>query len=260
MKLAIENKHPRDDRIEFDEEPHLYYIDGSTDGYISVTTLIHDYFEKFDADKVIEKMMKSPNWTRSQYYGISPPEIKSQWEEHGDECSRLGTITHNDIEKFYNGVTVQNNTLEFEYFLKFYERNPELRPYRTEWTVFDERLKLAGSIDMLFIDDNGDYHIYDWKRSKSIKKHNKYQKGLYPLSHLDDCNFNHYSLQLNIYRKLLKLNYGIDVKSMCLIQLHPDWKTYIKYECPILDSEVDLLFAERIIRLSKPKTNQKLFK
>jgi len=255
MKLAIENKHPRDERITFDEIPHKYYIDGSTDGYISATTLIHEFFDKFNPDEIIEKMMSSPNWPNSKYFGMTKEDIKAQWENNGKEVSEAGTQMHLDIEHFYNDIEVENQSKEFEHFLKFYNLHQNLKAFRTEWMIFDERLKLAGSIDMLFKDDDGNYHIYDWKRSKGIKKENKFQKGLYPLSHLDDCNFYHYSLQLNLYRKLLKLNYGIEIKSMCLVQLHPSWPSYIKYECPMMEREIDLIFAQRISQLSKEQNS-----
>ena len=43
----------------------------------------------------------------------------------------------------------------------------------TEWTVFHEDLKLAGStIDVVFENENGDLLIliYDWKRCKEVVK------------------------------------------------------------------------------------------
>jgi len=249
MKLAEINKHPRDANIRFDEEPHLYYINGSTKDYISVTTLIHSFFQEFNPDEIIDKMMASPNWPKSKYYGKSKEEIKKGWEDNGNEQSSKGTKMHLDIENFYNNITVENDSKEYGHFLKYFDMHKNLDAYRTEWEVYEETLKLAGSIDMLYQDENGDFHICDWKRSKGIKKENKFQKGKSPLQHLDDCNFWHYSLQLNIYRKLLKLNYGIDVKSMFLVQLHPNYLTYNKYECPILDREVDLIFAQRINQL-----------
>ena len=52
--LAKLNPHARDERIVFDEGPHIYYIDGSSTGYMSVTTFNHAHFEKFDADKIIQ--------------------------------------------------------------------------------------------------------------------------------------------------------------------------------------------------------------
>ena len=50
-------------------------------GYTSVTTLIHNAFEKFNADAIIDKMMKSSKWTESQYYGMTKQEIKNQWKK-----------------------------------------------------------------------------------------------------------------------------------------------------------------------------------
>jgi nucleoside-diphosphate-sugar epimerase len=42
-----------------------------------------------------------------------------------------------------------------------------------EWMIFDEDLKLAGSIDMVYENPDGTLSIYDWKRSKDISKINK---------------------------------------------------------------------------------------
>ena len=59
MELSILNSHTRDKNIVFDEEPHIYYINGSSDN-ISVTTFVHSkLFPHFDSDKVISKMIKS---------------------------------------------------------------------------------------------------------------------------------------------------------------------------------------------------------
>ena len=63
--------------------------------------------------------------------------------------------------------------VEYEYFMKFYEDNKNLEAYRTEWNIFHEEMKLSGSVDMVYQDtNNGEYYIYDWKRSKSIYNDN----------------------------------------------------------------------------------------
>ena len=55
--LCIKNAHPRDIRIQFFEKEHKYIIDLEPDvKYTSVTTWIHEHFEKFDADKIIKKI------------------------------------------------------------------------------------------------------------------------------------------------------------------------------------------------------------
>ena len=70
MYLQKKNGHPRDAHITFEEEGHAYTIDGSTD-FTSVTTWIHSLFPHFDADKIIEKMMASPKWPNSKYFGMT---------------------------------------------------------------------------------------------------------------------------------------------------------------------------------------------
>ena len=65
----------RDSHITFDEGPHIYTIDGDS-GFTSVTTWNHSHFEKFNSDFVIDKMMKSKNWSNNKLYGKTPVEIK----------------------------------------------------------------------------------------------------------------------------------------------------------------------------------------
>ena len=104
--LAELNPHERDSRIVFDEGPHIYYIDGSCDGYMSVTTFNHAHFEKFDADKIISGMMKSKKWPQSKYYGQTADEIKAGWDKNCNEAATAGTKMHYDIECYYNEMDV----------------------------------------------------------------------------------------------------------------------------------------------------------
>ena len=86
--------HPRDLRIKFDEPSHTYSIDGEKYP-ISVTGLSGLLFPKFDADNVIRKMMRSRNWTKSKYYGMTKEEIKKQWEDikAGREIAEANQLT-----------------------------------------------------------------------------------------------------------------------------------------------------------------------
>ena len=73
--LAFKNSHPRDAHISFEEGPHVYTIDGDSD-FTSVTTWNHSHFPHFNADKIINKMMASPKWPESKYFGMTKWEIK----------------------------------------------------------------------------------------------------------------------------------------------------------------------------------------
>lgn len=101
--------------------------------------------------------------------------------------------------------------------------------------VYDENIGLAGSIDCVLKDDQGNLIIVDWKRSKEIKLNNRYQKGLSVFEKFDDCNWSHYQLQLNFYREILERHYQGKVTYMMNVVCHPDQPNYQCYPVPYID-------------------------
>ena len=252
-KLQIANHHIRDDRIVFDEGPHKYYIDGD-DGsnYTSVTTWVHSHFEHFDPVPIIKNILKGKKWGTDpeyKYYKKTAEEIKKMWAKNGLEASTAGTLTHYNIECYYNDVPQQDDSIEYKYFLQFAKDHPHLKPYRTEWCVFYEDLKLSGSIDMVFYNTETEkYCIYDWKRVKEIKMDNAYQRKYAKtecINSLPDTNYWHYTLQLNIYSRILKEKYNIETTELCLVVLHPDSDTYEKVPVNFIHDSMDKLWAHR---------------
>ena len=269
--LSNKNADKRDSLIKFYAKGHKYEIlSDKGSKYTSVTTWNHSHFPKFDADKIIDNIFKSKSWgPEHKYWGQTAEQIKASWKANGDAVAGAGTNLHERIENFMNNENLKedyqlkdlyqhyNNTLEatqnqveeWNYFIKFVNDNPDLKPYRTEWMIFHEELKLAGSIDMVFKNEDGTLSIYDWKRSKEISKVNNWnQYALNPLiCEMPDTNFWHYSLQLNTYKRILEEKYDKKVTKLCLVRLHPnaEEKTYELLEVPILEKEMSELFEER---------------
>lgn len=249
--LATRNAHERDKLIKFYEGPHIYLVNGEG-GYTSVTTWNHSHFPKFDQDKIIDNILNSrkrddPSY---KYYKMTREDIEQMWETNRIQASTAGTLTHYNVECYYNEMEPDDDSIEYKYFKNFVADYPHLRAYRTEWNVFHEELKLSGSIDMLFRDDNNDeFYIYDWKRAKSIEHENAYCKtAITPcIQHLPDTNYWHYSLQLNVYRRILKEKYDIEVTKLALVVLHPDHpnKNYEVIEVNIMDKEISDLWEVR---------------
>ena len=260
-ELSAKNPHERDARIAFEPVEHKYTIDGDpSTPYTSVTTWNHGHFREFDAVNIIRRMMASRNWKQSQYHGMTADAIKAAWDTNRDAAAAAGTAMHYNIECHYNGLPVpaeDAESPEFRYFLQFYrDHETKLRPYRTEWTVFDESVRISGSIDMVFENlgptgsPDGTLSIYDWKRCKEIKKvpfgaqdysHNPL------IAHIPDTNYWHYSLQLNTYKAILERCYGKRVTDLFLVCLHPDNKNG-SYQCirvADLQAEVAALFKQR---------------
>jgi hypothetical protein len=274
--LSSRNQHARDANINFFEEGHKYIISTEPDvKYTSVTTWNHGHFPKFEADIIIENMMKGKGWKEGhKYWGLTPEQIKGQWNSNKDVVAGAGTNLHFEIECFNNdkrftfdytnkelyeiymadkGNELQSKPLEWQYFINFVKDTPHLKPYRTEWTVYNEDVKISGSIDMIYENPDGTLSIYDWKRAKNITRINSYNKFALPpqICHLPDSNFWHYALQLNTYKAILEQKYGKIIKDLFLVRLHPDAeeKNYELISLPNLSTEINDLFSERKMQL-----------
>ena len=231
--------------------------------------------------------MKGKNWKEGhKYWGLTAEEIKKQWSNNSSAVSGAGTDLHFQIECFMNNPDIESSRkgydhtdlhnaylidankekekekekeIEWGYFINFVKDHPELKPYRTEWTIYDEELKISGSIDMVYENPDGTLSIYDWKRSKDITRVNNFNKFAINklICHMPDANFWHYALQLNTYKRLLERKYGKIVTDLYLVRLHPDAeeKNYELIKLPDLTKEIDELFEERKQKLIINKEN-----
>lgn len=257
--LAVRNAHPRDNRIRFEEEGHKYFIDDKPAwmaGYISTTTLVHKLFPEFDADEVIAKMRGSKRWVDSKYHGLTDDEIKLLWDKNRASAASAGTSMHANLELYANGQPHDTDTKEFRLFESFVRDHPDLKPFRSEWLIFDEETGISGSVDMVYANGSGGFILCDFKRSKEIRRWNPWQRGCSPITEgLDDCNFIHYSLQLGIYKAILEKNYGIKILESFILVLHPDQEDYLKISTRDVSAEVAQVMASR--RASKVPLTEK---
>ena len=280
------NIHTRDALIAFEAGPHKYTCMGEG-GYVSVTTWNHSHFKEFDADAIIGKMnLTNP---KCKYYGQTPEQIKAAWDQGRDEAAAAGTELHAAIEAYWVGGNPPEPPLDESadaesgytanedndasascvrplgplssnggcrgeppnHFGAFVADHPHLRCYRAEWMIFDEDVKIAGSIDFVSENADGTLTIYDWKRCKEIKKTNSFGDFAITecIAHLPDTNYWHYALQLNTYKTILERKYGKKIKEMFLVGLHPNLPKYKLYTVPVLEKEMTELFAFRMAQL-----------
>lgn len=234
----------RNARIKFIESTHTYIVDGDR-SYTSVTTFIKKFFPQFDAKLAISKMKKSGSFAR-KHKTKTEEDVIGEWEQNRNSAADLGTKLHLCIENSYAGISPSKELLsdvgkEYELFKSFHnDTKNTLTPFAFEWRVFNEDLKLAGSIDAVF-KKNGKYCIYDWKRTKELKTCNQYERAFSPLQHLDNSNFYHYSLQLNMYKYILESKYGIIVDELALVIMTPGARHYSLVKLPFLHEEINAI-------------------
>ncbi|CAE8607642.1 unnamed protein product [Polarella glacialis] len=244
--------HIRDNALTFEPVAHKYFINGvPTMG--SVTGLLHDFVNEFNADTAIQMMRRSRNWPRAEYLQDGLPmtdeQIKSKWEHNRVDAANQGTYMHLTFELYLNRWTISNYSVEMNIFLKYLSTLDGLTAYRTEWMIYGEDLNLAGSIDFVATRSDGALVLFDWKRTKELhtKYSNRFQSMTGPLSHLADCAGMHYRLQLNVYRYILEKYYGQKVHSMFVVGCHPAYASSQAFvdEVPILEDETTILIRHQ---------------
>lgn len=252
------NAHPRDKYMHFDEPTHIYTIDGYPEPFVSGTTIIHEFIPHFDTVGVINNILKNPkhkNDPTYKYYQMTKEAILEQWKNNGKDASDRGTEMHLCIELYLNRVPVVNKTIEYQMFMDYGDiHNIREKIYRTEFMIYANEEQIAGSIDALVKNDDGTYTIVDWKRAKKIDfkafGNNRMKE---PFQYLQDCNYVHYSMQLNLYRYILQKYYGFVISEMYLVVCHPNNRegTFEKIILPFMDKEIQMIMDRRIIQLKE---------
>lgn len=181
--------------------------------WISVTSFIGNFKKPFEADKIAEKSAKN---RKSKWFGMTPEAIKEAWKAEANRATTLGTWYHNCRER---------DICELETIERQGTPVPIIKPIEIEGIKYSPEQKindgvypehlvylksagLCGQSDLVEV-VNGHVHITDYKTNKEIKTEGYTswdgvtQKMLAPLSHLDDCNLNHYALQLSMYMYMI---------------------------------------------------------
>ena len=227
---------------------------------LPVSSLIAYFFEEFQALPQAENQWR--------YKGTPVEERLDKWAKAGRLASEVGTFVHLQTENYFQRgyfetecrlqfgsdtevVSVEQEKLHFLHFIRDYQ----IEPYRQEWPVYDKDLNIAGTIDLICQNDDGEYTIYDWKRSSKVV--NAQGQPIVEafrgrMSHngisLPDTSFYHYCIQQNLYRYMLESHYGIRVKSMNLVVLSPDYPTYYVVPIPKMD-----LIIQQIITICQQR-------
>ena len=194
--------------ITFTEEDHSY-IDMYNNRYTSVTTLIGRGFEKFNAEEIAKKkaIRENCDWH----------DLVNEWTEKGERAANEGTRLHencenqilNKYEKMHKPKSINekiNFDLAFNAVNKIKENHNNIK-FEPEKLVFSPKLRLAGSIDLLVHCIDKKYIIYDWKNIKEISLFGFNNKcGIIDATkNVQDSNYWHYALQLQIYEIILKV-------------------------------------------------------
>lgn len=158
---------------------------------------------------------------------VQPEQILEQWEMEAIVGTTRGSYIHNFLENLENRLVdpislpnVDFSTIETIKFYtslrkaeslckEWYNATKEyLVPIAMEFIIGDPKLGLAGRFDRLYFNLNTqEYEIWDFKTDKKLNYENKYSK--LSLFNLPDCEYEKYSLQVSLYKKIVEDNLNI---------------------------------------------------
>lgn len=263
--------------ITFTAETHTYE---STDDeamkvdWTSVTSLVGLFKKPFDQEAIAIKSSKNKN---GKWYGMTPEEIIKIWKGETNRAVNLGSWYHDQREaELLMCDSMERSGQELPIVNPIEQDGIKIAPDQTlvagiypEHLVYLKSAGVCGQADRVeVLQDVID--LYDYKTNKEIKTkaftswNGVTQMMLGPLSHMEDCNFNHYALQLSVYMYImLKHNHNLKPGK---IQIHhiafekesmdehgypvtaldplgdPIVKAVVPYELPYLKREVQAMF------------------
>jgi predicted RNase H-related nuclease YkuK (DUF458 family) len=261
-KLEVFN----DPKFVFVAETHKY-----TRGKIkftSVTTKIAEFVEKFDSEKKSREMAFNQLMNEStceDLYDFDKEidekdilrvqeEILLKWKTEADNSCVLGTAVHLWMEEFFGDTTfseITDNEVQarIDKFKKFYDKklHNKIISVGQEIRVFNTKMKIAGTIDALFIRiSNGKLllEIWDYKTNKKIctDDNKRYKKLLAPFNDQYENELNKYSIQLNIY-KLILASAGILIDGELVIVHVPNIGDPVIYRCKDYIKKLEMYFG-----------------
>lgn len=248
-------------KIQFFEKDHEYIREDGTK-YKSVSEVIHELEVKKDWDAIRKKYAKK--------HGGTAAEWKEKWEKKAKLSTDAGTALHEELEDellnkgFYtiDGITCKVEKTGKKSGNKVSIPLTELKNNHSypELMIYDHTHKICGQSDLAVISNNT-INILDYKTDKVIKTKAfstdfiEPEKLLLPVSHLDNCNFNLYSLKMSLYMYML-WKHNPSLKCGKIILIHKEIERDID-EIPILyngkpkvlkTSEIELPYLRKEIK------------
>lgn len=255
------------DKYKFFENGHYYTYKDKRVG-ISVTKYISQFENEFDSNTLSQKVADKD--------GISQFEVLNEWKRKGEYSCLKGTAIHEWLQDNYANREYKFNLSQLEEYPEYYKVEDVehlkqmaidfINDYKNRYILIGDEIlcgipdfDIASAIDLLFYDTvNNEVVLADiktntdlkgWKNTPSYVK-----KMLQPLEDIKDITFEHYKIQLSIYRYFLEEYAHIPISdNMFIVYLSEKEKNYNIIQIPYLKNEV-----EKILKLRRANKMAKM--
>ena len=255
------------DKYKFFENGHYYTYKDKQVG-ISVTRYISQFENEFDSDTLSQKVANKN--------GISQFEVLNEWKRKGEYSCLKGTAIHEWLQDNYANREYKFDLSQLEEYPEYYKIEDIehlkqmaidfINDYKNRYILIGDEIlcgipdfDIASAIDLLFYDTiNNEVVLADIKTNTDLKGWKStpsyVKKMLQPLENIKDITFEHYKIQLSIYRYFLEEYAHIPISdNMFIVYLSEKEKNYNIIQIPYLKNEV-----EKILKLRRANKMAKM--
>ena len=255
------------DKYKFFENGHYYTYKDKQVG-ISVTKYISQFENEFDSDTLSQKI--------ADKNGISQFEVLNEWKRKGEYSCLKGTAIHEWLQDNYANREYKFDLSQLEEYPEYYKIEDIdhlkqmaidfINDYKNRYILIGDEIlcgipdfDIASAIDLLFYDTvNNEVVLADIKTNTDLKGWKStpsyVKKMLQPLEDIKDITFEHYKIQLSIYRYFLEEYAHIPISdNMFIVYLSEKEKNYNIIQIPYLKNEV-----EKILKLRRANKMAKM--
>jgi len=243
--------------LEFHQDTHQYKsIIPDNLEWLSVTKIIGALCPPFDAYKMSQLCSKK---RKSKWYGMDPADIRAAWDGENKRSTELG--------HWYHNLKEQEAMQKSNVVAPIFKDNVKIAPFQQlkegmcypEHLVYLTSVGIAGQVDYPEVTEEGVLNITDYKTSKEIRREGwkNYEgisaKMLAPVHHLDECEFNHYALQLSLYAYIItRHNPSITVGNLTIEHVKFEEEGRDKYDYPIYTKVEDTYIVKEVEKIQLP--------
>ena len=255
------------DKYKFFEDGHYYTYKDKKVG-VSVTKYISQFENEFDSDTLSQKVADKD--------GISQFEVLNEWKRKGEYSCLKGTAIHEWLQDNYANREYKFDLSQLEEYPEYYKIEDIehlkqmaidlINDYKNRYILIGDEIlcgipdfDIASAIDLLFYDTvNNEVVLADIKTNTDLKGWKStpsyVKKMLQPLENIKDITFEHYKIQLSIYRYFLEEYAHIPISdNMFIVYLSEKEKNYNIIQIPYLKNEV-----EKILKLRRANKMAKM--
>ena len=246
----------------FIEDGHYYLCNGKRVG-ISTTGLIAQYEQKFDSDIISQQVANKR--------GVSQEKVLEEWRIENLHSTIKGSFIHEFAQSLW-----ESKECKFDYSkipkeididrlkndiaklipqaINFYNDYKDIYELiGCEIYLGDEEYDECGATDQMMLNKNtGEIVIIDYKTNKKIEYESfKHKKMLVPLHEFDDCNYIHYSFQLNDYKYKFEKNTNLKVSETFIVYFNINADNYEIIKPLNMENEVKEILEIRRVKNMK---------